>query len=191
MRIIVVGAGEVGSYVAERLSRQGHHVVLIESDPERFRQVDQDLDVMTLRGSGTDPVTLAAAGIEQADLLVAVTAVDETNIVSALLARRAGVEYRTFRRLNPELGGDTLPAGQRIELKVAPRHERVVRLRVRGAAAHRRCARERGGGNPPTKRPAPCRAWCGGGRLYAGRPAAGTKSCGAVDHPLDLATNDF
>ncbi len=75
VRIIVVGAGEVGSYVAERLSRQGHHVVLIESDAERFRQVDQDLDVMTLRGSGTDPVTLAAAGIEQADLLVAVTAV--------------------------------------------------------------------------------------------------------------------
>lgn len=97
MRIIVVGAGEVGSYVAERLSRQGHHVVLIESDTERFRQVDQDLDVMTLRGSGTDPVTLAAAGIEQADLLVAVTAVDETNIVSALLARRAGVSKTVIR----------------------------------------------------------------------------------------------
>ena len=97
MRIIVVGAGEVGSYVAERLSRQGHHVVLIESDAERFRQVDQDLDVMTLRGSGTDPVALAAAGIEQADLLVAVTPVDETNIVSALLARRAGVSKTVIR----------------------------------------------------------------------------------------------
>ena len=97
VRIIVVGAGEVGSYVAERLSRQGHHVVLIESDTERFRQVDQDLDVMTLRGSGTDPVTRAAAGIEQADLLVAVTAVDETNIVSALLARRAGVAKTVIR----------------------------------------------------------------------------------------------
>ena len=97
VRIIVVGAGEVGSYVAERLSRQGHHVVLIESDTERFRQVDQDLDVMTLLGSGTDPVTLAAAGIEQADLLVAVTPVDETNIVSALLARRAGVAKTVIR----------------------------------------------------------------------------------------------
>ena len=97
VRIIVVGAGEVGSYVAERLSRQGHHVVLIESDAERFRQVDQDLDVMTLRGSGTDPVALAAAGIEQADLLVAVTPVDETNIVSALLARRAGVSKTVIR----------------------------------------------------------------------------------------------
>ncbi|MCS5671139.1 MAG: Trk system potassium transporter TrkA [Acidimicrobiales bacterium] len=97
MRIIVVGAGEVGSYVAERLSRQGHHVVLIELDAERFRQVDQDLDVMTLRGSGTDPVALAAAGIEQADLLVAVTPVDETNIVSALLARRAGVSKTVIR----------------------------------------------------------------------------------------------
>ncbi len=97
VRIIVVGAGEVGSYVAERLSRQGHHVVLIELDAERFRQVDQDLDVMTLRGSGTDPVALAAAGIEQADLLVAVTPVDETNIVSALLARRAGVSKTVIR----------------------------------------------------------------------------------------------
>ncbi|MEO2170330.1 MAG: NAD-binding protein, partial [Acidimicrobiales bacterium] len=85
MRIIVVGAGEVGSYVAERLSSQGHHVALIESDPVRFREIQEQLDVMTILGSGTDPLTLGAAGVEDADLLVAVTPYDETNILSALL----------------------------------------------------------------------------------------------------------
>ena len=97
VRIIVVGAGEVGSYVAERLSSQGHHVALIESDPVRFREIQEQLDVMTILGSGTDPLTLGAAGVEDADLLVAVTPYDETNILSALLARGSGVSKTVVR----------------------------------------------------------------------------------------------
>ena len=105
MYIIVVGAGEVGSYVAERLSGQEHDIALIEVDPDRFKQVDQDLDVLAIRGSGTDPACLEAAGLERADMLVAVTANDEANLLAALLARQAGVgktivrvESRRLRR---------------------------------------------------------------------------------------------
>ncbi len=97
MRIIVVGAGEVGTYIAERLSGQEHHVALVESNAERFRQVETDLDLLTVRGSGTDPETLSAAGIDRADLLVAATNSDETNLLSALLARRAGVSKTIVR----------------------------------------------------------------------------------------------
>ncbi len=97
VHIIVVGAGEVGSYVAERLSSQGHHVALIESDPVRFREIKEGLDVLTIHGSGTDPETLRAAGVAQADLLVAVTPYDETNILSALLARGSGVSKTVVR----------------------------------------------------------------------------------------------
>jgi trk system potassium uptake protein TrkA len=97
VHIIVVGAGEVGSYVAERLSSQGHHVALIESDPVRFREIQEGLDVLTIHGSGTDPETLREAGVAQADLLVAVTPYDETNILSALLARGLGVSKTVVR----------------------------------------------------------------------------------------------
>ncbi len=91
MRIIVVGAGEVGTYVADRLSRQEHDIALIELDPERFMQVDKEMDVLAINGSGTDPAALQRAGIKDADLLVAATNKDEINLFSALLARQAGV----------------------------------------------------------------------------------------------------
>ncbi|MEE2768509.1 MAG: Trk system potassium transporter TrkA [Actinomycetota bacterium] len=103
MRIIVVGAGEVGTYVADRLSTQEHDVALIESNPERYRQVENDLDVLTVRGSGTDPETLSEAGIEHADLLVAATDSDETNLLSALLGRQAGVTKTIVRVESPRL----------------------------------------------------------------------------------------
>ena len=97
MRIIVVGAGEVGTYVADRLSRQEHDIALIELDPERFRQVDAELDVLAINGSGTDPAALERAGITDADLLVAATNKDEINLFSALLARQAGVNKTIVR----------------------------------------------------------------------------------------------
>ena len=97
MRVIVVGAGEVGTYVADRLSRQEHDVALIELDLERFRQVDLELDVLTVNGSGTDPGALEIAGIETTDLLVAATNSDEINLLAALLARQAGVSKTIVR----------------------------------------------------------------------------------------------
>ena len=97
MRIIVVGAGEVGTYVADRLSRQEHDIALIELDPERFRQIDAELDVLVINGSGTDPDALQRAGIDDTDLLVAATNKDEINLFSALLARQAGVNKTIVR----------------------------------------------------------------------------------------------
>jgi len=97
VRIIVVGAGEVGTYVADRLSRQEHDIALIELDSERFMQVDAELDVLAVNGSGTDPTALKRAGIEEADLLVAATNKDEINLFSALLARQAGVNKTIVR----------------------------------------------------------------------------------------------
>jgi len=97
VRIIVVGAGEVGTYVADRLSRQEHDIALIELDPERFRQIDAELDVLAINGSGTDPAALQRAGIDDTDLLVAATNKDEINLFSALLARQAGVNKTIVR----------------------------------------------------------------------------------------------
>ncbi|MCH1514824.1 MAG: Trk system potassium transporter TrkA [Acidimicrobiales bacterium] len=97
MRIIVVGAGEVGTYIADRLSRQEHDIALIELNPERFREIDGELDVLVINGSGTDSTLLDKAGISETDLLVAATNKDEINLFCALLARQAGVSKTIVR----------------------------------------------------------------------------------------------
>ena len=97
VHIIVVGAGEVGSYVADRLSREGHDVAVVERDPARRRFVDEHFDVLTVLGSGTHPETLIAAGVERAELLVAVTKDDAANMMASLLAKQFGVERTIVR----------------------------------------------------------------------------------------------
>jgi trk system potassium uptake protein TrkA len=103
--VIVVGAGEVGSYVAERLSREGHDVAVVELDASRLRHLSNDLDVLTVEGSGTHPATLRRAGAEQAELLVAVTSNDEVNLISSLLAKSIGVPRTVVRIEAAELRG--------------------------------------------------------------------------------------
>jgi len=81
VRIIVIGAGEVGTNIAASLA-DGHDVTVIDLDKERVESVMYDLDVLTLRGDGTSLSTLEEAGIGEADLLIASTDSDETNIVA-------------------------------------------------------------------------------------------------------------
>jgi len=97
VHVVVVGAGEVGSYVAERLSREEHDVALIDIDAGKLRRLDTELDVLTVCGSGTHPTTLAKAGIEHSELLVAVTANDEVNLISSMLAKSLGVPQTIVR----------------------------------------------------------------------------------------------
>ncbi|MEM9036153.1 MAG: Trk system potassium transporter TrkA [Actinomycetota bacterium] len=104
-RVIVVGAGEVGSYVAERLSREGHDVVVVEQHRRRLLELGARLDVLTVLGSGTSPSALSEAGLEKADLVVAVTNVDEVNLVACLIATQAGVERTVCRLQAKELRG--------------------------------------------------------------------------------------
>jgi trk system potassium uptake protein len=105
VHVIVVGAGEVGSYLAERLSREGHDVAVIDKDRRRLAELDERLDVLTVQGNGTGPATLARAGIARAEVFVAVTSQDEVNLVACLAARLAGpAGLRTIARLeDPEL----------------------------------------------------------------------------------------
>ncbi|WP_420638058.1 Trk system potassium transporter TrkA [Candidatus Poriferisocius sp.] len=98
MRIVVVGAGEVGFYVAQILSQEGNTVSVVELDAKKLHNVAEELDVLAVEGSGTHPHILRQAGIKGADLLVAVTASDEVNLVACLLAKQHGVE-RTIARI--------------------------------------------------------------------------------------------
>ena len=93
-----MGAGEVGSYVAGRLSREGHNVSMVDTDADRLRELGAELDVLTVQGSGSHPSALSDAGLDRSDLLVAVTSNDEVNLVASLVAKQRGVS-RTIVRI--------------------------------------------------------------------------------------------
>lgn len=103
MYVIVVGAGEVGTYVADRLSREGHDVAVIDRDRAALRDVDEHLDVLTVLGSGTNPEVLRRAGLERAELIVAVTSQDEVNLVCCLVGKQAGIDRTVCRLEDPDL----------------------------------------------------------------------------------------
>ncbi len=86
MNIAIVGAGRVGQTLAEKLARDGHDVSLIESDSDKVRVLSETLDVQVIEGNGATAPILRKAGIEKANLVVAVTDHDEANMVVGLLA---------------------------------------------------------------------------------------------------------
>ena len=87
MKIIIVGAGEVGFHIAQKLSEENQDVFLIDKDPEKIRRITEELDVKAVLGSGTSPETLRTSGISEADILVAATDSDEANLIACLFAR--------------------------------------------------------------------------------------------------------
>jgi trk system potassium uptake protein TrkA len=86
MNITIVGAGRVGQTLAEKLARDGHDVSLIEADSTVVRGLAETLDVKLIEGNGATAPVLREAGIEKANLVVAVTDHDEANMVVGLLA---------------------------------------------------------------------------------------------------------
>jgi trk system potassium uptake protein TrkA len=102
MRVIIVGAGEVGYHLAERLSQESQDVVVVEADAERAERASELLDVMTVVGNGASIPVLEQAGTRTAQILLAVTSLDEVNLVSCLAATRMGVDYTIARISNPD-----------------------------------------------------------------------------------------
>jgi len=87
VKIIIIGAGEVGFHIAQKLSEENQDVVLIDRDPQKIKAVTENLDVQALLGSGTSPQVLRDSGIQEADMLVAATDSDEANLISCLLGQ--------------------------------------------------------------------------------------------------------
>lgn len=86
MKIVIVGAGDVGFNIASHLALEDKDVVVIDIDPDAIRRVSDNLDVRVINGSGSSPVILEEAGIKGAEILLAVTDSDETNLVACLVA---------------------------------------------------------------------------------------------------------
>ena len=89
-RFVIMGAGTVGYYLAQTLSQQGHDVVLIELDPERADEVEEELDARVVRGNGAHFATLTDAGASACDLFMAVSSHDQSNLAASLFAKDLG-----------------------------------------------------------------------------------------------------
>jgi len=101
MKIVIGGAGEIGSHLAKLLSSERHHITIIDHDEDRLRQVSAVADLITVEGLTTSIATLQKAQVHKADLYIAVSPAGEQdmNIVSASLAKQLGVK-RSIARIN-------------------------------------------------------------------------------------------
>ena len=106
MRIIIVGCGKVGSELAGQLSAAGHDLTLIDLSERRLNELSNMYDLATVKGSGTSYHVLREAGVQDTDLLIAVTTHDEINLLSCLIARKASGCHAIARVRDPEYVSD-------------------------------------------------------------------------------------
>jgi trk system potassium uptake protein TrkA len=119
LKIVIIGAGTLGTNLAEYLNRLEHQVSIIERDSALLGEVASRLDVLAVEGSGASPKTLEEAGIRQADILIAVTPSDETNLLACNFAMQYGVPKRIARLVSD----DYTQANSRISLAtLGPTH---------------------------------------------------------------------
>lgn len=101
MQIIIVGCGNVGATLTEQLSKEGHNISVIDMNAAKVEEVSNRYDVMGIVGNGASFLVQNEAGISEADLMIAVTASDELNLLCCLIAKKAGDCHTIARVRNP------------------------------------------------------------------------------------------
>lgn len=136
MRIIIVGAGAVGSYLAERLSSEGQDVVVIEDDERRAAQLQEGIDALVLHGNGASSHMLEEAGAEKADLVIAVSNSDGANVLACFTAKELGSATTIARIEDPEIreGADRLGVDVVIDPSATAAEELVGIVGLGGAS---------------------------------------------------------
>ncbi len=102
MKIIIAGAGEVGFYLSKMLAEESHDVIVIDTNSEVLGLVQAHTDVITIQGSATSMKTLREAKIDETDMLIAVTQLEEVNLLSAALGKQLGAKKTLARVENAE-----------------------------------------------------------------------------------------
>ena len=107
MKIIIAGAGEVGSYLAHMLANEAQDTYLIDDNKKRLDKARQHNDIIALEGDAKDVDILLEAGVAKCDLLIAATSSEETNLLICILGKKLGAK-RTISRISnfEEIGGD-------------------------------------------------------------------------------------
>ena len=136
MRIVIVGAGAVGSSLAERLSGEGQDVVIIEADRKKAAEVQETHDALVITGNGASHSVLSEAVVEKSDLLIAVSNNDGANILACHIAKGLGVKRTVARVEDPSLheGLETLGVDVVINTGEAGARELVGLVRQAGVS---------------------------------------------------------
>ena len=104
MSILIIGGGDIGSTLCNRLAAEGKDVVLVESSEERLRYLREAADVQVVHGNGASPSVLREAGLEDAEMLIAVTNSDEVNLIACLVGSQESVIPTKIARVrDPDL----------------------------------------------------------------------------------------
>ncbi|MCK9156581.1 MAG: Trk system potassium transporter TrkA [Paludibacteraceae bacterium] len=99
MKIIIAGAGQVGTHLAKMLSRESHDIILLDEEEEKLQQMESNYDIMTVTGSPTSINDLNEARISSTDLFIAVTPIESQNITACILAKNLGAK-KTLARID-------------------------------------------------------------------------------------------
>ena len=102
MRIVIAGAGEVGTHLAKMLSNEEQNIVLMDQDGKKLERASHHLEVLPIEGSPTLLSDLERAHVAGADLFVGVTPDEATNVMACMLAKRVGARHTIARINNPE-----------------------------------------------------------------------------------------
>jgi trk system potassium uptake protein len=102
MKIVIAGAGEVGFHLAKLLSSQAQDIHIIDTSSDVLERAQSNLDVITVKGDSTSIKTLKAAGVRNADLLIAVTSAEQANIITAVIGKKLGAKITVARINNQE-----------------------------------------------------------------------------------------
>lgn len=99
MKIVIAGAGEVGTHLAKKLSGENHDIILVDEDREKLNRIEQMYDLMVVEGSPTSINDLKEAETNKADLFIGVTPIESQNITASILAHNLGAK-KTLARIN-------------------------------------------------------------------------------------------
>ncbi len=102
MKIVIGGCGNVGYALAEQLSQEKHDITVIDTSPEKVDQISNELDVIGIPGTCSSLRVLEEAGVQDADILIAVTDRDEVNLLASLIVSKTGKGQTIARVRNPE-----------------------------------------------------------------------------------------
>lgn len=102
MKVIIIGAGKVGIQIAQTLSAENHDVTIIDKRDDIRQDLDSNLDIMTIVGNGANVRILEQAGIRESDMLIAVTRIDEVNMIACMTAKQFNVTKTIARIRNTE-----------------------------------------------------------------------------------------
>lgn len=141
MKIVIIGAGEIGYDLASVLSKEKHDVTVIDNVKECLSRVNETLDVLVIEGNATSAQDLVKAGIADTDILIAVTSVDEVNMITAMMSKRLGakmviarVRSDEFSKPNAPLSPTDLGIDVMIHPELSAAHE-IAQLLKRSAAS--------------------------------------------------------